>query len=605
MDGRSPADGPLPIEGYALIGDLRTAALVGRNGSIDWLCWPHFDSDACFAALLGSSDHGRWLLAPVADAPTVTRRYVGDTMILETLFETADGAVAVIDFMPTGTAMSAIVRRVEGRRGRVAMHTHLVLRFEYGSATPWVTQLAETAGIEAVAGPNRVLLRTAIPLHGQNGGTVAAFDIAAGETAEFVLSWGRSHLPPPPPFDVEQARADTDKRWSDWSAACAYHGASRQDVIRSLLTLKALSFAATGAIIAAPTTSLPEQLGGSRNWDYRYCWLRDATLTLIALMAGGYVEEATAWKLWLHRAVAGNPDDVQIMYGIGGERRLLEWSPRWLPGYQGAAPVRIGNAAADQVQLDVFGEVMGALHLARKHGLDGDAESWPLQVKLIEHLERIWEQPDDGIWEMRGGRRHFTHSKIMSWLAVDCAVRDAETFKLPAPLDHWRALRDRMHATICTKGFNAERNSFTQSFGSKALDASLLLISQVGFLPATDPRVIGTVAAVEQDLVIDGFVRRYRTEDAADGLPPGEGVFLPCSFWLAGIYHRQGRVAEAQDLFRRLLALRNDVGLLSEEYDPSAKRLVGNFPQAYAHLALVGAALTLDGTSLAIARHGP
>jgi GH15 family glucan-1,4-alpha-glucosidase len=604
MDRRSTTYAPLPIEDYAMIGDFRTGALVGRNGSIDWLCWPQFDSDACFAALLGSSEHGRWLLAPAADTPTVTRRYRGDTMILETLFETAEGTVAVIDFMPTGTDMSAIVRRVEGRSGRVAMCGHLVLRFEYGSAMPWVTQLEETTGIEAVAGPNRVLLRTAIPLHGQDGATLANFEIAAGETAEFVLSWGRSHLPRPPPFDAAQALAATEAFWTGWSAACAYQGAWRQEVIRSMLTLKALSFTATGAIIAAPTASLPEQLGGSRNWDYRYCWLRDATLTLIALMAGGYVEEATSWKLWLHRAVAGNPAAVQIMYGIGGERRLLEWSPRWLPGYQGAAPVRIGNAAADQVQLDVYGEVMGALHLAREHNLDGDAESWPLQVKLIEHLEQIWEQPDDGIWEVRGGRRHFTHSKIMSWLAVDCAVRDAEKYNLPGPRDHWCALRDRMHAVICDKGFNPERNSFTQSFGSKALDASLLLIPQVGFLPATDPRVIGTVAAIEQDLLVDGLVRRYRTEDGADGLPPGEGVFLPCSFWLAGVYYRQGRVTEAQDLFRRLLALRNDIGLLSEEYDPSSKRLVGNFPQAYSHLALIGAALTLDGTSLAVARHG-
>ena len=578
--------------------------MVGRNGSIDWLCWPHFDSGACFAALLGSPDHGRWLLAPADAGARATRGYRGDTMVLETSFEADSGSVSVIDFMPIGLDGSALVRRVEGRRGRVSMRMHLALRFEYGSATPWISALEDGAGIEAVAGQNRVLLRTRAAVRQEGSAVVADFVVGAGDSVVFVLSWGRSHLPRPAPFDAQAALARTEAFWREWARRCEYGGTWREPVLRSLLTLKALSFEPTGAVVAAPTTSLPEQLGKSRNWDYRYCWLRDATLTLIALMAGGYMDEARAWGSWLRRAVAGNPDEIQIMYGIGGERRLVEWSPPWLPGYQGASPVRIGNAASEQVQLDTYGEVMGAMHIARRGGLNGAAEAWAMQVRFVEHLERIWEQPDDGIWEVRGGRRHFTYSKVMAWVAVDCTVQDAEEFKLDAPLDRWRALRERMHQVICDKGYDPKRNSFTQSFGAPALDASLLLLPQVGFLPVDDPRMAGTVKAIEEELLVDGWVLRYQTEGGDDGLPPGEGAFLPCSFWLASVYQMQGRQDEAKALFERLLALRNDVGLLAEEFDPASKRLVGNFPQAYSHLALVGAAMTLDGNGLAQARHG-
>jgi GH15 family glucan-1,4-alpha-glucosidase len=591
----SNSDGPLPIGDYALIGNCKTAALVGRNGSIDWLCWPHFDSDACFAAILGTAEHGRWLLAPADPAARVTRQYRGDTMILETVFETGHGSAVLTDFMPVGGATDSIVRKVECRQGKVAMRLHLALRFEYGLTTPWVTRLEDESGIEAVAGPNRVRLHSSVPLHGKDKATVAEFTLGQGETATFVLSWGRSHLPAPAAIDATEALSRTDTFWSGWAGECDYKGTWREPVLRSLLTLKALSFAPTGAIVAAPTASLPEQLGGSRNWDYRFCWLRDATLTLIALMAGGYKEEAAAWQAWLHRAVAGNPDEVQIMYGLGGERRLLEWSPAWLPGYQGAAPVRIGNAASGQVQLDTYGEVMGALHIARNRGLIAPDAGWDLQANFVAHLEQIWDRPDSGIWEVRGPARHFTHSKVMAWLAIDSTVRDAEAFGLGGPLDHWRRLRDSMHQVICEKGYDPVRNTFTQSFGDPALDASLLLIPLVGFLPADDPRVTGTVKAIEEDLLSGGFVLRYRTETGADGLPPGEGVFLPCSFWLTNVYHQQGRKAEALALFKRLLSLCNDVGLLSEEYDPAARRQVGNFPQAYSHLSLVGAALALDG----------
>ena len=596
-------DGPLPIEEYALIGNCRTAALVGRNGSIDWLCWPSFDSDACFAALLGSAGNGRWLIAPAGGPAQSKRRYRGDTAVLETLFETEDGSAALIDWMSAEPDRSAVVRRVEGRRGRVAMHMHLLLRFEYGSVAPWVESL-KGGSIVAVAGPNRAELHANADLHVPGDATVADFTVAEGETVDFVLSWSPSHRPPPSRLDAGESLARTEAFWREWSGRCGYRGEWHAPVLRSLLTLKALSFEPTGAIVAAPTTSLPEQLGGSRNWDYRFCWLRDATLTLIALMAGGYAEEATAWRDWLHRAVAGHPDEVQIMYGIDGKRRLTEWSPSWLQGYGGASPVRIGNAASGQVQLDTYGEVMGALRIGRRHRLSDIQQAWPMQCRFVEHLGTIWDKPDEGIWEVRGERRQFTHSKIMAWVAVDSAVRDAEDFGLDAPLSGWRQLRDQMHQVICDQGFDPVRNSFTQSFGDSAIDASLLLIPQVGFLPADDSRVIGTVKAVEEDLLVDGLVLRYRTESGSDGLPSGEGAFLPCSFWLATAYHLQGRRAEARTLFERLLALRNDVGLLSEEYDPAAKRQVGNFPQAYSHLALVGTALTLDGMGLARSRQG-
>ena len=585
---------PQAIEDYALIGDCRTAALVGRNGSIDWLCWPHFDGDACMAALLGDERNGRWRIAAADDAARVDRRYRGDTLVLETVFETAEGEVAVIDFMPVEPVTHTIVRRVEGRRGRLAMHMELALRFEYGVVKPWMTPLKGEPGLEAIAGPNLVSLRTDVETTMQADFVCADFSVAEGETRDFVMRWGRSHLETPGPVEVDTALEATCAFWTEWAGRSSYDGCFREPVMRSLLTLKALSFTPTGAIVAAPTTSLPEQLGGARNWDYRYCWLRDATLTLIALMAGGYVDEAQSWSEWLHRAVAGDPADVQIMYGIGGERRLLEWTADWLPGYQGAKPVRVGNAASGQLQLDTYGEVAGALHLARGKGLVLPETAWTLQCGLIEHLAEIWEQPDDGIWEVRGGRRHFTHSKVMAWLAVDRTIADAEQYGLQAPLDAWRALRERMHAVICDKGFDATRNSFTQSFGSPALDASLLLIPRVGFLPPHDPRVLGTVKAVEEDLLVDGFVLRYRTEGGGDGLPPGEGAFLPCSFWLAAVYCQMGRLDDAERLLDRLIALSNDLGLLSEEYDSKAGRQVGNFPQAYSHLALVFAAQTLN-----------
>jgi len=583
----------LPIEQYALIGDCLTGALVGRNGSIDWLCWPRFDSGACFAALLGTSRHGRWLLAPQDGAARVERSYRGDTLILETVFTTVDGSVAIIDFMPIGREHSSVARVVEGRGGRVALKFELILRFDYGSATPWVTKLADDSGICAVVGPNTAVLRTPIPMVGRGQASVAEFSVGAGERLAFTLSWGPSHLAPPPAYDALAALGRTETFWRDWAARCEYQGAWRKPVLRSLLTLKALTYAPTGGIVAALTTSLPESLGGSRNWDYRYCWLRDATLTLIALMEGGYYEEAKAWRDWLQRSVAGNPDELQIMYGIAGERRLVEWTPSWLPGYQGAAPVRIGNAASDQLQLDVFGEVIGALHHARTRELATPESAWPVGIAFVEHLETIWDRPDDGIWEVRGGRRQFTHSKVMAWVALDRAIRDVEAFHLEAPVARWRALRERIHAEVCARGYDAKRGSFTQSFGNPELDASLLLIPQTGFLPIDDPRVTNTIAAIERELLVDGFVLRYQTGHGVDGLPPGEGAFLPCSFWLADAYNLQGRVADGRVLFERLLGLANDVGLLAEEYDPHARRQVGNFPQAFSHLSLIGSALNM------------
>jgi glucoamylase len=583
----------LPIEDYALIGDCLTGALVGKNGSIDWLCWPRFDGGACFAALLGTVSHGRWLIAPTAGTARVTRRYRGDTLVLETLFDLGEASVALIDFMPIGRENSSVVRIVEGRRGRVDMTLQLVLRFDYGSATPWVTKLEDGYAISGVAGPNTAVLRSPVPLQGRDNTTVAEFSLAAGERLDFTLSYGASHLTPPPRFDALAALESTEAFWQDWSSRCTYRGPWRDPVVRSLLTLKALTYAPTGGIVAALTTSLPEKLGGSRNWDYRYCWLRDASMTLFALVEGGYFEEATAWRQWLQRSVAGSPEDLQIMYGIAGERRLIEWTPTWLPGYQGAAPVRIGNAAADQVQLDVFGEVIGALHLGRLNQLAAPDSGWSLQIEFMEHLETIWRDPDDGIWEMRGARRQFTHSKVMAWLAFDLSIRDAEQFHLEAPIARWQSVRDEIHAEVCAQGFDAARNTFTQSFGDPAVDASLLWIAQAGFLPIDDPRVTGTIQAIERELLVDGFVLRYRTDNGADGLPPGEGAFLPCSFWLASVYAMQGRHADARRLFERLVGLTNDVGLLAEEYDAGTNRQVGNFPQAFSHLALTASAIRL------------
>jgi GH15 family glucan-1,4-alpha-glucosidase len=517
-------------------------------------------------------------------------------MVLETVFSTNDGRVAVIDFMPINRDSSSLVRLVEGRAGKVEMDMHLRLRFDYGSSVPWVSRLGDNSGISAVVGPNRVTLRTPVELRGDNLATVAKFTVAKGERIPFAMTYGPSHLAVTEALDCQIALTETLEYWRRWSGLCRNEGPWKGMIQRSLLTLKALTHTATGGIIAAPTTSLPEQIGGTRNWDYRYCWLRDATLTLMALMSAGYRDEARAWRDWLLRAALGSPEQIQIMYGVAGERQLNEWEVPWLPGYHGSAPVRIGNAASNQLQLDIYGELLDALYQSRGDVLSPAPSGWDLQEKLVEHLLQIWDQPDDGIWEVRGGARHFTYSKVMAWVAVDRAVRGAERFMLHAPLDRWRRFRDHMHAEICAQGFNRSLNAFTQSFGSSDLDASLLRLPIVGFLPADDSRVRGTVAAVERELLSDGLAMRYRTKSDIDGLPPGEGVFLPCSFWLADAYILQGRNAEARALFERLVSLCNDVGLLAEEYDTRTRRQTGNFPQAFSHLALIGTALSLHHT---------
>jgi GH15 family glucan-1,4-alpha-glucosidase len=583
---------PSRIADYALIGDCETAALVGRDGSIDWLCWPRFDSDACFAALLGTPENGRWLIAPRHPDAVITRRYRPDTLILETRFETNSGAVLLVDFMPLRGTNSDLVRLVVGERGRVDMRFELVIRFGYGSVVPWVTRL-DDGSLRAVAGPDMVLLHTPVAVHGENLKTVTDFTIEAGDTMPFVLTYASSHLPPPPVPDAIAALEDTRAFWEGWTATCRSKAHCPPGVVRSLITLKALTYAPTGGIVAAPTTSLPEQLGGSRNWDYRYCWLRDATLTLLAFMNAGYYEEAHAWREWLLRTVAGSPQQSQIMYGIAGERRLTEWEIPWLPGYFGAKPVRIGNGAFGQLQLDVYGEVMDALHQARRGGLGVSESGWALQLALLEHLAKIWQEPDESIWEIRGPRRHFTYSKVMAWVAFDRAIKSAEAFGLSGPVDTWRGLRAQIHEEVCRIGYDPEIGSFVQSYGSKEVDASLLLLPVVGFLPPSDRRIHGTVAAIERGLMVDGFVRRYDTSRIDDGLPPGEGAFLACSFWLVDAYALIGRLADARALYERLLRLRNDVGLLSEEYDPAAGELVGNFPQAFSHVALVNSAFNL------------
>jgi GH15 family glucan-1,4-alpha-glucosidase len=594
-----------PIEDYAIIGDCETAALVGRDGSIDWLCWPRFDSDACFAALLGDTGNGRWLIAPSEEETNVriTRSYRGDTLILETRIETDSGTATLIDFMPPRGTDSDVVRLVRGERGEVAMRMELVLRFGYGTEVPWVTRSGDgEVALIAVSGPHRAVLRTPVETRGADMTTRASFSVSAGETVPFVLTYRSSNLDIQEAIDPAAAFEDTDAFWREWADRCRSgfglkesHPEWADALIRSLITLKALTYAPTGGIVAAATTSLPEMLGGTRNWDYRYCWLRDATLTLLGFMNGGYYDEAKAWRDWLLRAVAGSPDQMQIMYSISGERRLMEWEADWLTGYDQSRPVRIGNAAHRQLQLDVYGELMDALHQARRGGLQENKAAWALQVKLLEHLETIWDQPDQGIWEVRGGARHFTYSKVMAWVAFDRGIKSAEEFGYDGPVARWRQLRDVLHADVCAKGFDAAHNTFVQSYGSTQLDASLLLIPAVGFLPVDDPRVAGTVAAVEQRLLRDGFVLRYDSgaTDAGDGLPPGEGAFLACSFWLADAYVMQGRTADAEALFARLLALRNDVGLLSEEYDPKSGRLIGNFPQAFSHIALIGTAHNL------------
>ena len=580
-----------PIEDYALIGDCRSAALVSRDGSIDWLCWPRFDSEACFAALLGSRDHGRWLVAP-RDKARITRQYRPNTLILETYFETADGAVVLVDFMPFHGDRSEIVRLVHGTRGRVRMHTELILRFGYGAVVPWVTRL-ESGVLRAIAGPDMVLLRTPVHLQGKNMTTVGEFTVMRGETIPLVLSYARSHRPILPARDPTASLEATEKFWKDWTSKCRAAGEWTDAVRRSMITLKALTYAPTGGIVAAPTTSLPEKIGGERNWDYRFCWLRDATLTLLGAMHAGYYEEAEAWREWLLRAVAGSPDQLQIMYGIGGERRLSEWVVDWLPGYEKSSPVRVGNAAHTQLQLDMFGEIMDVHHQARRGGLTTNESGWDAQIKFLEYLARIWREPDQGIWEMRGPAQHFTYSKVMAWVAFDRTIKSAENFGLEGPLEEWRRLRDEICDDVCTHAYNKKLGTFVQAYGSDQLDASLLMVPCVGFLPVSDPRIAATIAAIERRLLRDGLVIRYCTEDVTDALPPGEGAFLACSFWLVDVYILQERFEEAENLFRRLVGLCNEVGLLSEEYDPSSRRLIGNFPQAFSHMALVNSAYNL------------
>src|SRR5262245_20343475 len=578
------------IEDYAMIGDLGTAALVGRDGSIDWLCWPRFDCDACFAALLGKSEHGRWRIAPKADGVRITRRYRPDTLTLETRFETDDGAATLIDFMPP--LSSQLVRIVRGETGKLAFNSELILRFSYGAIVPWVTRIDDVT-IRGIAGPDMVVLRSPVRLRGENFKTVGDFTVEAGEEIPFVLAFAASHEEPPEPVDAWERLSATEKFWTKWAGRNKIKCPWGDAVTRSLIVLKALTYAPTGGMAAAPTTSLPEFIGGPRNWDYRFCWLRDATLTLLALMNAGYYDEAKMWREWLLRAAAGSPQQIQIMYGLRGERRLTEWQVPWLPGYENSQPVRIGNAAHDQLQLDIFGEVMDALHQAREGGLGVNEAGWRMQREFLLHLASIWHEPDEGLWEVRSGREHFTHSKAMAWLAFDRAIRSAEMFKLPGTVNEWREIRERIHSDVCTRGFNAELGSFVRAYGSKELDASLLLLPVIGFLPPHDCRIAGTVAAIERRLMVKGLVLRYDSATASDGLPAGEGVFLACSFWLADAYLMLGRQDDALRLFDRLLSLRNDVGLLSEQYEPRTCRLVGNFPQAFSHLALVNTASNL------------
>jgi len=609
---------PLPIENYALIGDCHTAALVGNDGSIDWLCLPRFDSAACFCALLGGPEHGRWLMAPKGSVRSVQRSYQQDSLILQTDFETSSGIVRVVDFMPVSDERWDVVRMVHGLSGAVDMRMELVVRFDYGSIVPWVRRIGDVLNI--TAGPDTLELSASVDFAGENMKTVAEFSIAAGGTESFVLNYRPSHRPMQDPIDAQEALTRTAGKWHEWSSRSAHQGRWNTHVQRSLITLKALTYHPTGGMVAAPTTSLPEMIGSVRNWDYRYCWLRDATFTLNAMLLAGYAEEATAWREWLLRAIAGSPDDLQILYGVSGVRRLDETELPWLPGYEASAPVRVGNGAAKQFQLDVYGEVMDSLHLARLADMHPHPAAWRLQVALLKFLESHWERPDEGLWEVRGAPRHFTHSKVMVWVAYDRVIKDAEAASLEgrgqqgsgldgagleASLARWRELRDRIHAQVCEKGFDAAQNTFVQSYGSEHVDASLLLIPQVGFLPANDPRVLGTIAAVESRLLIDGLVLRYSTTlNSVDALPPGEGAFLPCSFWLVDAYVLTGRRAEAERLFEKLLSLSNDVGLFAEEYDPNAKRMLGNFPQALTHMAMIQSArlLSLPETEVAAAR---
>ncbi len=583
------------IEDYGLIGDLQTAALVEREGSIDWACFPRFDSGACFAALLGTSEHGRWVVAPRVDGWVTSRRYLPRSLVLETVWETDTGSARILDFMPPRGKAPDIVRIVEGVSGEVDMNSELVIRFDYGQAIPWVRRI--DGDRIAVAGPDALCFRTPVEHRGENMRTIGEFSVHEGERVPFVLTWYPSNQRPPRAINAEDALDDTIEYWTAWADRCTYQGRWREEVYASLTVLKALTYAPTGGIVAAPTTSLPEKLGGERNWDYRYCWLRDATLTLLAFINAGFLDEARDWRIWLLRAAAGDPAALQIMYGVAGERRLSELTVDWLPGYEGSRPVRIGNAASEQFQLDVFGEVLDVLHQGRVHNLQVSKEAWALQRRLLGFLEHAWKEPDEGIWEVRGPRRHFTHSKVMAWVAFDRGVQAVERFGRSGPVERWREVRSAIHREVCEQGFDVELNSFTQSYGSKRLDASLLVIPLVGFLPADDARVVGTLAAIERELVRDGFVYRYSHDEEAqhiDGLPPGEGAFLPCTFWLVDNLALQGRIDEAEELFQRLLDLRNELGLLAEEWDPATRRQLGNFPQAFTHVALVNTAFNLD-----------
>jgi GH15 family glucan-1,4-alpha-glucosidase len=585
-----------PIEEYAVLGDTETAALVSRGGSIDWLCLPRFDSPACFAALLGTPEHGRWLLGPKGTARS-TRRYVENSFVLETIHETDTGAVKVLDLMPLRDGRADIIRSVEGLRGHVTMRHEWIVRFDYGTVRPWVSRgvghRLDGEVISAVAGPDMLVLRGSRLPHARDGRHEDEFDVAAGETHTFSTTWFPSFERVPPPLDIDSRIAQTIQWSNEWAARCDYQGPYRELVVRSLLTLRSMTHSRFGGIVAAPTTSLPEDFGGERNWDYRYCWLRDASLTLEALLASGYVDEARLWRNWLLRAVAGDPEDLQIMYAIDGSRRLPERTLDHLPGYAGSVPVRIGNGAVDQRQSDVLGEVMIALDEARARGLEVSPQAWAMQRVLVENLARHWQEPDNGLWEIRGPLRHFTHSRVMVWAAFDRAVRGVETWGLDGPVEEWRELRDRVRDEILKKGFNSERNTFTQHYDTDQVDASLLLIPLVGFLPADDPRVLGTVAAIEGDLLRGGLVLRYRTESGVDGLVGDEHAFLACSWWLVSAYAACGQLDKARDLMDRLVALFNDVGLISEEYDPHGKRMVGNFPRAFSHLAFIGAAHAL------------
>jgi GH15 family glucan-1,4-alpha-glucosidase len=581
------------IEDYGLIGDCETAALVGRDGSIDWLCWPAFDSDACFAAILGHRKNGRWLIAPSEDITRVSRRYRDNTLILETRFETRDGTVAVIDFMPPRQKASDVVRLVQGIKGRVKMRMELIIRFATGSEIPWVRRTGDGA-LLAVCGPDMTVLRTPAKLRGEDMTTLADFEVAEGNTVPFVLTYGPSHLPLPDPINPTQALQDTEDFWIDWCSRCTYTGDYRDLVMRSLITLKALTYGPTGGIVAAPTTSLPEKLGGSRNWDYRYCWLRDATFTLLALMNSGYTEEASAWHGWLLRAAAGAPANMQIMYGIHGRRRLLEWEAEWLSGYEGAQPVRIGNAAHAQLQLDVYGELMDAFYQSRMAKLKLEAESWALERTVLDHLAEVWDHPDHGIWERRGEGRHYVFSKVMTWVAFDRGIKGAEQFGLKAPLDCWKKLRDTICRDVCEKGFDTRLNSFVESYGADWLDASLLLLPAVGFLPNSDPRIRGTIAAIERHMMRDGFVLRHDPREPTSEQQPIEGAFLACSLWLADAYVLCGEVQKAQTLFDRVVRIANDLGLLAEEFDSGVRRQTGNFPQALTHIALINTAHNLS-----------